>query len=127
MKTINEIIYQRLIQIVPEILEPDFTYKKLEAENFMPLSVDLLYREGNSLRIALAHNYKHPSGDLIPDPDMEVHVDPDHQMATALSYQDAYGYTTATPEPGKVNPETMKQLNRFLAQWLQNLLFQGHQ
>jgi hypothetical protein len=40
----------------------------------MDLHVDILHKNGNVWRIALAHNYK-AGGDVIPDPDMEVIVD----------------------------------------------------
>ena len=40
---------------------------------------------------SLAHYYKQ-GGDLIPDPDMEIKVFPEFEMAEALTYQDSFGY-----------------------------------
>lgn len=79
-------------------------------------------REWN--RIALSHYYRHPSGDMIADPDMEIAVYQD--MIEALTYQDTYGYRRVYPEKGKVDLRAKKELNSFLGQWLSNLINQGH-
>ena len=114
------------MRIVPDVLEPDFEYRKLRVSGFMPLSVDMLWREADCLTIALAHNYKHPSGDLIADPDMEIAVFPQLKQAEALSYQDTFGYRRVYPREGKVDLAAKRDLNVFLNQWLANLIQQGH-
>jgi len=75
----------------------------------------------------LSHLYEQ-HGDLVPDPDMEIRVylDDDWPRAEALTYQDTYGYQEVYPEPDKVVPELKKDLNVFLASWLQNCINQGH-
>jgi len=123
---IYETIYKNLIRIAPEILKPDFEYRKLEAPGFMDLHVDGLVTNTDKIIVALAHNYRHPSGDTIPDPDMEVAIYPDRQRAEALSYQDFFGYREVYPEPGQVSPGAKDELNRFLDQWLRNIIEQGH-
>lgn len=125
---INETIYKKLLRIVPDLAEPKFEAKKLKAEGFMDLNIDILYWDEAHQRcvIALSHYYKHPSGDMIPDPDMEIAIMPSLKMAEALSYQDSFGYHRVYPEPGKVNIRAKKELNSFLNQWLTNIISQGH-
>ena len=72
--------------------------------------------------MALSHYYKHPSGDLIPDPDMEVLVDLEKKTVKPLSYQDSYRYQTINE--GRV---IESGLSIFLNIWLTNLTQQGHQ
>lgn len=118
-KTIYEHIYQRLGDL--GILGVN-EHARFVASGFMDLHVDRIGKN----RYALAHNYRHPSGDTIPDPDMEIQVFPETRMAEALSYQDTYGYQVVYPEPGKVNLKAKKSLNAFLVQWLKNIKMQGH-
>lgn len=122
---IYEANYQRLLKLVPD-LKSIREYRKLSAEGFMDLSIDILSRDKNRRRVALSHTYKHPSGDLIPDPDMELEVDFDAGTVEALSYQDATVYRVVYPEAGVVAPKAKKELNQFLTVWLKNLQSQGH-
>ncbi len=121
MPAINQ--YERNYKILEEILGdlsklPE--YLKLKSSGFMDLNMDNL---GNN-RIALSHNYEQ-NGDLIPDPDMEIHILPELKAIEALSYQDTYGYQAVYPEPGKVNIRAKQKLNAFLSHWLKNLRDQG--
>ncbi len=119
--------YKKLLKLIPDLETIRFgATRKLKAEGFMDLNIDVLERSGNHLTLALSHYYKHPSGDMIPDPDMEVRIDLEKQTAEALSYQDGYGYQMVYPEPDKVNVRTKKELNQFLKLWLSNLISQGH-
>lgn len=124
------VIYEQIYKKLEEILG-DFQYLprylKLKSAGYMDLNMDKLYcrkSEGETV-IALSHYYKHPSGDLIPDPDMEIRIHHKMKMAEALTYQDTYGYQQAYPEPDKVNVKLKNKLNQFLNQWLTNLQRQG--
>jgi uncharacterized protein YqiB (DUF1249 family) len=124
--THEETNYKNLMKIVPNLLDPAFEYRKLEASGFMPLHVDLLYGTPEKLTIALAHNYRHPSGDIIADPDMELLVYPLQGRVKASAYQDAFGYYRVYSDSNEVNPQAYKNANQFLGQWLRNLIEQGH-
>ena len=91
----------------------------------MDLNLDLLEKRGKVYTIALSHYYKHPSGDIIPDPDMTMLVDTEAQTVEALTYQDIYRYDEVYPD-GEVNQTMRRSLNKFLSQWLQNCIDQGH-
>lgn len=101
---IHETIYKKLLRIVPDLAEAKFEAKKLKAEGFMDLNIDILYWDEGHQRcvIALSHYWKHDSGDMIADPDMEIAIYPSRKLAEALSYQDSFGYRQVYPEPGKV-------------------------
>ena len=100
---------------------------KIVHKPYMDLSVDRLSSEKEgTLRISLAHNYIQ-NGDLMADPDMEIRIYPALGAVEALTYQqDGLGiYQVVYPEPGRVYPKLKKDLNRFLNQWLSNLILQG--
>jgi len=87
----------------------------------MDLHVDILYWEGDTARIAIAHNYIQ-NGAVIPDPDMELLVDFKKQTVEAKTFQNIYAYSAV--EDG--NDALQDELNQFLAMWLNNLIEQGH-
>jgi uncharacterized protein YqiB (DUF1249 family) len=117
-------IYERIWDKLEKILG-DLTalpeYHKFKAQGFMDLGFDNL--GGN--RIALSHYYEDSSGDMIPDPDMEILLHPDTRTAEALTYNDSFLYREVYPREGRVNPKAKKDLNDFLDQWLSNILQQG--
>lgn len=127
-------MYQKIYKALKSILG-DLNalpgHKKLKAEGFMDLNMDRLFKGKNFSVIALSHYYKHPSGDMIPDPDMEIRVFPLTGEAEALTYQDSYGFRRVYDEnesfviPTKTNEKAKKELNEFLLFWLNNLRKQG--
>ena len=120
-------IYKKLYQLIPMLDEID-EYAKFKASGMMNLNVDILFRaEDGTIRLALSHYYKHESGDMIADPDMELRVYPDREMAEALTFQDCFGYRQVYPAPDKVDVKAKAELNRFLSQWLSNLINQVYQ
>lgn len=123
---IYETNYKKLLHLIPDLETAKFEARKLKSDGFMDLNIDLLLCEKHRIVVALSHYYKHPSGDMIADPDMEIAVYPDRKMVEALSYQDMFGYRVVYPEPDKVNLRAKKELNSFLGQWLSNLKSQGH-
>ncbi|WP_279338173.1 DUF1249 domain-containing protein [Solimicrobium silvestre] len=78
--------------------------------------------------MALSHYYKHPSGDMIADPDMVIAVYPEAEMVEVMTYQDCFGFRKVySDDMSLVSPSTKKELNSFLSQWLTNIKNQGHQ
>ena len=84
-------IYKRLIRVIPNLYSIKESGKS-EAPGFMDFHLDILHRKSDVLRIAIRHYYKHPSGDMIADPDMEIMVNRKSETAEALTYQDTYRY-----------------------------------
>ena len=119
-------IFEKLIRVAPE-LKQTTEYAKSRVSGSMDLNLDVLVQSNSRMRIALSHYYKHPSGDLIADPDMEIAVNFDDRVAEALTYQDSYTYQEALPAGADCpDPEVARQLNEFLEIWLDNLFEQGH-
>ena len=121
----KEEIYKRLVRVVPNLYFIKESGKS-EAPGFMNFNLDILQRKGDVLRIAISHYYKHQSGDMIPDPDMEILVNRKAGTAEALTYQDTYGYQEVYSEDGACNKHLQCSLNEFLLMWLSNLYEQGH-
>lgn len=120
-------IYHKLLDVVPDLLTIE-EHGKSVVENTMDLNLDVLQRTPTKIVIALSHYWKHPSGDMIPDPDMVLAVYPGLEQAEALSYQDFYGYQEVyQQEMGRVDTRAKHSLNAFLNTWLRNLILQGHQ
>ena len=88
---LHHLIYRRLQAVIPQ-LQDIHEHGKSVVPGYMDLNLDVLERGSNRTVIALSHYYRHPSGDMIADPDMVVAVYPDKAMAEALSYQDIFGY-----------------------------------
>jgi len=139
-RDVYQMIYSRLEDLglnLSTVAGRLFEYRKsVLGGAMMPLSADYLgNRPGirgdednyKSYDIALAHYYKQ-NGDMMADPDMEIRIFPELQMAEALTYQqDGLGlYQVVYPEPGKVYPRRKRDLNQFLNQWLRNAIDQGH-
>jgi hypothetical protein len=70
--------------------------------------VDILHKDENRIMLALSHSYKHPSGDLIPDPDMTLQVLRDAQTAKALTYQGKYRDDVVYPDSDSFEGEDHK-------------------
>lgn len=124
MSNIHERIYKKLVKLIPDLNSIE-EHACSKSAPYMDLYLDILYRDKDSIVIALAHNFRQ-NGDVIPDPDMQIRIYPAMEMAEALTYQDQYSYQEVYPEPGMVNMALKKQLNQFLHTWLRNCLQQGH-
>jgi uncharacterized protein YqiB (DUF1249 family) len=119
-------IYQKLMRIAPELASIK-EYAKSEVEGYMALSCDVLETGRDFRRIALSHFWKHGSSDMIPDPDMEIAVFFDWELAEAMTYQDAFRYDDAYPVMGEPPDFAIHgSINSFLESWLTALAEQGH-
>ena len=118
-------IFHKLLDVIPDLMMVDEAVK-LKSEGYMDLGLDILYRSPEMLRIALSHYYRHPSGDMIPDPDMEIAVFLKQERAEALTYQDMFGYQSVDNVEGTRDKSCQRDLNMFLSHWLTSLIVQGH-
>ena len=123
---LHHTIYRRLLVVIPDLQSIE-EHGKSVVPGFMDLNLDVLERGPQRTVVALSHYYRHPSGDMIADPDMVVAVYPEQALAEALSYQDAFGYRKVYGEGGtKVDIQAKRDQNLFLKTWLSNLIEQGH-
>jgi len=122
---IQTMIFYKLLDVVPDLLSIEEAGKSKRA-GYMDLGFDVLYRSPEKLVIALSHYYRHPSGDMIPDPDMEIAVFIKQEYAEALSFQDAFGYQSVGSDESCHCNSRQRGMNRFLSEWLSNLIIQGH-
>lgn len=121
-----EQIYKKIYKLVPELDKIEVGEAvKLTSKGYMDLNIDVLSRSPDNTIIAMSHYYKHPSGDMIPDPDMEIKIHHNSKAAEALSFQDIHGYRQVYPKEGFVNPTAKTELNHFLNYWLNNIKTQG--
>ena len=118
-------IYKKLLNVVPDLLTIE-EHGKSKVRGLMDLNLDVLTRTPSKIVIALSHYYKHPSSDIIADPDMEIAAYPDREVAEALTYQDTFGYRVVYHDGNRVDVRAKRDLNSFLNTWLGNLIVQGH-
>ena len=120
-------IYKNILTLAPELWSLRVgSALKSKVDGLMDLNLDVLQKEGNAMVIALSHYYKHESGDMIADPDMEIRLTK-NGFAEALSYQDSYVYQRVYFDSNSLSPKLKESLNSFLEQWLRNCINQGHQ
>lgn len=125
--TIGAQIFHRLLDVVPDLVSLRAgQYGRSEVPGFMNLNLDVLAKDSKKIVIALSHLYQHPSGDLIPDPDMQITVFLSDEYAEAQTFQDFYGFRAAETNAGQVDQRVQRELNSFLLTWLGNLIAQGH-
>lgn len=119
-------IYKKLLIVAPDFWEIS-EYAKSRVEGYMDLNLDVLIVAKDYRRIALSHYWKHDSGDMIPDPDMEIGVYRDWEMAEALTYQDMWSYDDVySGLDGQADRRYYLHCNAFLEKWLEALAEQGH-
>lgn len=124
-RDIHARIFHQLLDVIPDLLSIEEQGKSV-VDGYMDLNLDILHRTPERLIIALSHYYRHPSGDMIADPDMEIAVYPSREYAEALTYQDSFGYLSVLADSGQVKARLQRELNSFLSQWLDNLIMQGY-
>ena len=125
--TIGAQIFHRLLDVVPDLMTLSAgNYGRSQVSGFMNLNLDVLAKSPSKIVLALNHLYKHPSGDMIPDPDMQITVYLSDEYAEAQTFQDFYGFRAVETMVGQIDQRTQRELNNFLASWLGNLIEQGH-
>ena len=116
------------IGIIDNVGELSFNadHLKLKNDPYMDLNIDVLSVTGDQIVISMAHNFIQ-NDDVMADPDMEIRIYPAAGMVEALTYQlDSLGvYQRVYPDEKTVIPRLKTELNRFLNQWLSNLIDQG--
>jgi uncharacterized protein YqiB (DUF1249 family) len=119
-RTVYEMIYARLqqLKILDENGKMQVDYMKFKSEGLMDLNVDNLLND----MIAIAHNGIQ-NGDVMADPDVQVHIYPETKSAEALTFQNDYlGIYQQVYEDGKYSPKLKKDLNEFLNDWLRTII-----
>lgn len=95
---------------------------------YMPLSVNILRRNGDEVFISIAHNFL-MNGDVVPDPDVELRIDFNMGIVDPMAIQHASGHYSrvyANEERTLVRRAVQADLMSFLAMWFRNLRQQGH-
>ena len=125
--TIYQRIFKKLMRLTDklDVLKPGDALKS-QSTSYMDLHLDVLEKDGAMMVIALSHYYRHPSGDMIADPDMTMKINFSAEVVEALTYQDSFGFQCVYPDERHVHPKLKKSLNAFLSKWLSNCLAQGH-
>lgn len=135
IKTIYETNYDRLLKLGVVTKDGIVTgqCRRSEVPELMDWVVERLpHLDGASgnkegVAVSLAH-YFSQNGDLCKDPEMVVLIYPSQRMVEAFTLEMSIPpiYQQVFPEPGKLIPQSRKEPNTFLRQWLNNLIEQSH-
>lgn len=104
---------------------------KIEAEGFMPLSVEYIGIGLRRLPLVSVMHYYEQNGDLMRDPDMEFEIDQQGEWHPISYRQDSLGMLLEAvfqdPDTGKVlvRPKLVRELKTFMRTWSRNLAEQG--
>ena len=119
-------IYAQLMRIAPSLADIKICAMS-EVVGYMALRCEILEIGRDFRRIALGHYWANPPGDVIPDPDVEIAVFLDWELAEAMTYQDAFRYEDAYPILGDPPDFAVHgSINCLLETWLDTLAEQGH-
>lgn len=92
---------------------------------FMSFHIDLIGMAAGNPIFAFSHYYRHPSGDMIADPDMQVIYEWEGKKLYPFTYQDGLKYEESyNPSTGELKPQLQKEHAELLAQWLKNVVEQ---
>lgn len=146
--TMQTIRNPHITAILDEILQdPEHKARKFgkDGSAIMPFNIDFLFKDSaaapGAYRFAFSHYYRHDSGDMIADPDMEVLYFPEIKELAAMTFQDFRSYQTVqhgisgetelddTIKNGsfgnaRIDTRLQAQLNSFLKTWLKNVVEQ---
>lgn len=126
-KTYAQLHYDFMEQYVPEFMNKNLDYIRLESEGYEPLYVDRIAPN----QFAIAHTYTE-YGDLMYDPEMVFIVDDEKREIRPFSFKQSmppvynlvYDYNDTELKYPNVKLE--KELQSFFKHWKNNLAVQGH-
>ena len=114
----EQINYDILTELAPEIMDGDARYMRFQDKAMMPLIVEKL----SDTRVSVAHTYI-LNGDVMYDPEMEFEIDRNTRSLSPRTYrQDDMGiYQYAELENGLLNTAFVTQFNTFARTWFKNI------
>ncbi len=104
---------------------------KIEAEGFMPLSIEYIGTGPRGLPLVSVMHYYEQHGDLMRDPDMEFEIDQQGEWHPISYRQDSLGMMQEAvfqdPDTRKilVRLKLVRELKTFMRTWSRNLAEQG--
>ena len=131
--TMEHELYEKFAEMFPDFLDSKYSYLRLEASGFEPLSFEWI----DSNRISVMHTYTQ-NGDLMYDPMIEYEVDGDAKTLTAVAfqqsmpplYQERQEDGTWLSVDGNGHQRTLTaeraSVQDFSLHWLNNISEQGH-
>lgn len=135
-KPLEQTLYNKLSELFPQFMSGEYSYLRLESENFEPLSLEWL----NDHQLSVMHTYT-LNGDLCYDPMITFETgysDNDVRTMKAVEYEqsipplyqvaEADGRWRSVDGNGneKVVTGLQKSINEFSSQWFDNIAQQGY-
>lgn len=122
----GSMVFQKLLRLAPDLLTLETGGISRLPFN-APLYLDIHDQHPDRTIIFLAQYYRSSSGDLIPAPEMEIAILPSRHTAKILACHEPDGSRKVDGEGGSdERTQAERELVRYLDQWLDQLLAQGH-
>lgn len=117
--------FERLMWLIPGIQGMEGLALS-EGRDLMDLQLEVVERCRYTLTIALTHYFR-SDGILVSDPYMKIRIYLDARVAEVLSYQN-HRFQLRHPSPilNELNLCEKRQINKFLGEWLDYCISQGH-
>jgi uncharacterized protein YqiB (DUF1249 family) len=117
--------FERLTWLIPGIQSMEGMALS-EGRDLMDLQLEVVERCRYTLTIALTHYFR-SDGALVSDPYMKIRIYLDARVAEVLSYQN-HRFQLLHPSPilNELNLCEKRQINKFLGEWLDYCISQGH-
>lgn len=117
--------FERLMWLIPGIQNMEGLALS-EGSDLMDLQLEVVERCRYTLTIALTHYFR-SDGVLVSDPYMKIRIYLDARVAEVLSYQNhRFQFLHPSPILNELNLCEKRQINKFLGEWLDYCISQGH-
>ncbi|MBI2779765.1 MAG: DUF1249 domain-containing protein [Gammaproteobacteria bacterium] len=117
--------FERLMWLIPGIQNMEGLALS-EGRDLMDLQLEVVERCRYTLTIALTHYFR-SDGVLVSDPYMKIRIYLDARVAEVLSYQNhRFQFLHPSPILNELNLCEKRQINKFLGEWLDYCISQGH-
>lgn len=124
---INKEIYRKLFRLIPELDNLPISKEPflIEKEGTVPLNVHILERQPGETMVNLCQYPRSESGELVPNPDVEIRLDHAKKEAVPTVYIDLHGRTELDEKCRKERRGEATQKDGELYSWLTALEKQG--
>ncbi|MEQ6340563.1 MAG: DUF1249 domain-containing protein [Gammaproteobacteria bacterium] len=117
--------FERLTWLIPGLQSMEGLALS-EGRDLMDLQLEVVERCRYTLTVALTHYFR-SDGALVSDPYMKIRIYLDARVAEVLSYQNhRFQFLHPSPILSELNLCEKRQINKFLGEWLDYCISQGH-
>ncbi len=125
---IDKHTYTALIELIPDLASLKSGEVLISiSKNNIDLNLKVLFKDDTDMLIKLSHYSKHPIANLIPNPDIEIHIDHQEKLVETRTYKTGFTSISLYNNTESLSIKLKKYLNNTLNEYLKIFLREGHQ